>query len=115
MIGITCFISPVSLEQTQFSTDLSTDYMIPNKQQVDQYKVYAQHMHSFAVSLGWRKFKECMCPGYPEHRYNHPGLNASVLKIFPTKNTWAYYDKWGRRVLEGNNEIFDISLTKITP
>ena len=95
--------------------DLSTNYMIPNKQQVEQYKQFASHMHQFALDLGWKKFKECMCPGYPEHRYNHPSLPASVLKIFPTKNTWAYYDKWGRRVLQGNNDIFDISLTKITP
>ena len=56
-----------------------------------------------------------MCPGYPEHRYRHDSLPKSELKIFPTKVSWAYYDKWGRRVMIGDFEIFDISLTKITP
>jgi hypothetical protein len=83
--------------------------------QVQETKEKGMEMEALAKTMGWVNFHNCMCPGYPEHRYNHPELPNSVLKIFPTKLTWAYYDKWGRRALNGNNEIFDISLTKITP
>lgn len=109
MIGKACFISPASLEQTQFSMGLLTNVMSSNpKQNSDQ-------MKHFALSLGWVHYHSCMCPGYPEHRYKHESLPKSVLKIYPTKQAWAYYDKFGRRQLQGNYEIFELSLTKLTP
>ena len=109
MIGKVSFISPALLEETQFSTDLLTRPMSSSNLQT------GEQMHQFALTMGWTHYHSCMCPGYPERRYKHPELPQSVLKIYPTKKAWAYYDKFGRRSLSGNNEIFDISLTKITP
>jgi hypothetical protein len=109
MITQTCFISLASLDAMQFSTDLLTKPMTNSNLQT------GEQMHNFALTMGWTHFHSCMCPGYPERRYKHPELPQSVLKIYPTKKAWAYYDKFGRRSLSGNNEIFDVSLTKLTP